>query len=87
MSALVDTLRSMGEEAMHAVASRRRLAGDLAHLPLDEEAFAVAVEAFDREYVRGFRPVCVSDREQAHHDAQLPALEAFLSMYLSVAGR
>jgi len=55
---------------------RRRLAGDLARLDLDERAFAVAVEVFDEER-----------RDSASSDAELRALETFLHAYLKAAGR
>jgi hypothetical protein len=55
---------------------RRRLAGDLSHLDLDERAFCVAVEVFDEER-----------RDSASSDAELRALETFLHAYLKAAGR
>lgn len=60
---------------------RRRLAADLAQFPLDEDAFAEAVTAFD-ETLRRHRP----RDEREYSDAQIDAIESFLLAYLRTAG-
>ena len=67
-------------------AARARYARDLAQHDLDERAFDIAIEAWDRTRRRSYDPLGARP-EEAWHDAELEALQAFLSTYLSEAGR
>ena len=84
MNSVVAEVRSILEESMSA---RRRYAADLAHHSLDEYAFDRAVRAFDRVYAHAYRPACRGEEREAHNDAQLEALQTFLSVYLTEAGQ